>query len=198
MDHITKSLTQFDENQVLYSDILGRLRKSGINWALTGGLALSFYGYSRFTKDVDILVDREHLEDLKKLPEFQLTSQTDDFAFFEHLPSGVHVDVLIGGSVFPSFDELTVVRDSEGTPIVSIEDLILLKMKRGDPSDQGDIYRILKGRDLSGIDLEKVREKLPAQLWSKVEDILQWVTEPIEKKKKWSFRSWLQKLFPSD
>lgn len=44
-------------------DILG---ESGINYALCGGLAVAFFGYARFTKDIDLLIAAEDVSRVRK------------------------------------------------------------------------------------------------------------------------------------
>jgi hypothetical protein len=51
---------------------------------------------------------------------------------------------------------------------VSVEDLIYLKTLRGDPSDYGDIYRIVKSGTV--IDWEVVRNKVSPKAWGRIED----------------------------
>jgi hypothetical protein len=43
------------------------LEEDGIPYAITGGLALNAYGYSRVTNDIDILLTREGLEAFKAI-----------------------------------------------------------------------------------------------------------------------------------
>jgi hypothetical protein len=53
----------------LYEELLGlidSLGKAGLDYALCGGIAVAFYGYSRFTKDIDILIRSEDLDQILK------------------------------------------------------------------------------------------------------------------------------------
>ena len=43
------------------------LLKSQIDFALCGGVAVAFHGYSRFTKDIDLLIQSEDVEKLKSV-----------------------------------------------------------------------------------------------------------------------------------
>lgn len=47
--------------------VIVALNHSNIDYALCGGLAVAFYGYSRFTRDIDILVRDDSLQDVQKL-----------------------------------------------------------------------------------------------------------------------------------
>ncbi|HMZ78381.1 MAG TPA: hypothetical protein PLL06_01680 [Acidobacteriota bacterium] len=42
------------------------LNETGINYALCGGLAVAFFGYVRFTKDIDLLIIGEDLPRIRK------------------------------------------------------------------------------------------------------------------------------------
>lgn len=53
----------------LYEELVGlidSLKKEGLEYALCGGIAVAFYGYSRFTKDIDILIRPEDLDQILK------------------------------------------------------------------------------------------------------------------------------------
>lgn len=53
----------------LYEELVGlidRLSKAGLDYALCGGIAVAFYGYSRFTKDIDILIRSKDLDQILK------------------------------------------------------------------------------------------------------------------------------------
>jgi hypothetical protein len=41
--------------------IIAGFNQASITYALCGGMAVAFHGYSRFTKDIDVLIDRESL-----------------------------------------------------------------------------------------------------------------------------------------
>jgi len=42
--------------------IIAAFNGKPVDYALCGGMAVAFHGYSRFTKDIDILIDRSMLE----------------------------------------------------------------------------------------------------------------------------------------
>jgi hypothetical protein len=53
----------------LYEELLGLvdvLASARIDYAICGGIAVAFHGYSRFTKDIDLLVPREDLERIRQ------------------------------------------------------------------------------------------------------------------------------------
>jgi hypothetical protein len=49
-----------------HDEIVERLRDAEIPYAIIGAIALNEYGYERATKDVDVLLTREGLEEFKK------------------------------------------------------------------------------------------------------------------------------------
>jgi hypothetical protein len=78
--------------------ITRRLDELGIAYAVVGGMAMFFYGYRRFTEDVDLLVTpaglkaaHEHLEGLGYLPPFAGSKHLRD------TESGVRVEFLVTG-----------------------------------------------------------------------------------------------------
>lgn len=48
-------------------DILRAFEAEGVDYALCGGLAVAFYGYPRFTRDIDFLVPKADLPRIKAL-----------------------------------------------------------------------------------------------------------------------------------
>ena len=57
-DRIMEITALFDE----LSDIIEMLEKSGVDYAVCGGLALAIHGFPRATFDIDILIQPESLE----------------------------------------------------------------------------------------------------------------------------------------
>jgi len=54
----------------LYEELIGLidvLSIAQIDYALCGGIAVAFYGYPRFTRDIDLLIRRENLDDVLEL-----------------------------------------------------------------------------------------------------------------------------------
>ena len=52
----------------LYEELLGiidALNDAEIDYAICGGIAVAFYGYPRFTKDIDLLVEKKDLEKIQ-------------------------------------------------------------------------------------------------------------------------------------
>jgi hypothetical protein len=54
----------------LYAELLGlvdALERSGLDYALCGGIAVAFHGYPRFTKDIDMLIRSEDLDRVRQV-----------------------------------------------------------------------------------------------------------------------------------
>jgi len=130
---------------------LNLLRKisaeAGIPMAIVGGLANNFHGLQRTTEDVDIVLDKAHLD---------LFCQRAAAAGFVRegpcrfaVSGGYPVDVLVSGT-FPTPDSLhpTPTPAELGVPSgLDYADLaawVSLKLLAGRPEDLGDIYRLLR------------------------------------------------------
>ena len=53
------------------------LQKQGVRYALTGGVAMAFYAESRFTRDIDLLIDSDDFDKTKGILE--------TFGYFESI-----------------------------------------------------------------------------------------------------------------
>lgn len=120
--------------------ITKRLDELGIPYAVAGAMAMFFHGYRRFSDDVDILVNREglqeihrHLEGLGYLPPFEGSKQLRDTDL------GVRVEFLVAGEypgdgkpkpvAFPKPEEASV--EIEGIRFLQLPKLIELKLASG-------------------------------------------------------------------
>jgi hypothetical protein len=142
------------------------LDEQGVEYALVGGYALAAHGFSRFTEDIDILVDpsadnsRRWIVALSKLPDAaaaELMAQSDVFADDKRYAIRVNDEFTI--DVMPSiaglsWDEMKkhIVTTQIDDVVVRILDLPgLLKTKQGArPKDQMDaavIAAALRRRD---------------------------------------------------
>jgi hypothetical protein len=139
-------------------DITGFLSSQHVEHALIGGLATTVRGEPRSTLDVDILVGcdvRRCLELLGLLdgtsfrPLFADAHEVVETAFLlplVHRRTSVKVDLALG---LTGFEQNAIRRatqvDFEGHPIpvVSAEDLVLMKVLAGRPRDTDDVARIL-------------------------------------------------------
>jgi hypothetical protein len=69
--------------------IAAALRGAGIPYAVCGGIAVTAYGATRSTKDIDVALAREHLAvALARLPMKRLAGRAIDLADIEKLEGG--------------------------------------------------------------------------------------------------------------
>lgn len=138
-----------------------------VDYVVVGGAAVTQYGWSRLTQDIDVLMDRKDYDTLNVDVFEKRPSENKAFGLLHHKPTGMKIDVLFGGEgKFPSITSIG--RSENDRHLVSVEDLIYLKTLRGDPSDYGDIYRIVKSGTV--IDWEVVRNKVSPKAWGRIED----------------------------
>jgi len=130
------------------------LEARGIQSALIGGLAVSLRGQPRMTADVDLVVLATVDDALRLVRELDSTPFAPLFSGVEevvasafilplrHRNTGIRVDLAIGMS---GFEQQAVGRATPVTiggtriPVVSIEDLLVMKALAGRPQDDQDI-----------------------------------------------------------
>jgi hypothetical protein len=152
------------------------MRERGLRWYVFGAQAVLAYGRPRFTADVDVTVDfagQDALEivDVLAREGFMLRFALSAEGLREarllplaHVPTTLPVDLVVAG---PGLDEEFLARarpiDVAGVavPIVSVEDLLAMKVLAGRRKDLEDIRGLLieqHGR----IDLDRTRDVLAA------------------------------------
>lgn len=144
-----------------FSKIVKVIEANNFKYALVGGVALAFHDQPRFTKDIDLLLIPEDIDNftdvLSKLGFFiSATPWT-----FKNTNMTLHRFIKIEGNDHLQLDVLTansersqqIIRntlDAEseyGTVrVASIEDLIWMKRKRNSDQDQVDIKMLEKGK----------------------------------------------------
>jgi hypothetical protein len=165
--------------------ITRRLDELGIPYAVVGGMAMFYYGYRRFTEDVDLLVTpaglkevHERLEGLGYVPPFAGSKHLRD------AESGVRVEFLVTGDYpgdgkpkpvqFPDPQAASV--QVEGVRVVQLPKLIELKLASGmtNPGrlkDLADVQELIRTLGLPKELAEQldpfVREKF-LELWQAV------------------------------
>ncbi|MFQ5660131.1 MAG: nucleotidyl transferase AbiEii/AbiGii toxin family protein [Gammaproteobacteria bacterium] len=124
-------------------DVISRLESTGLDYMLTGSLAMNYYAQPRMTRDIDIVVALER-NDVSRIVETfgndyyvseeAVTSAVNDAAMFNlmHLESVVKVDIIVRKTDKYRQHEfsrrLPVMIADFTTWIVSREDLILSKL----------------------------------------------------------------------
>lgn len=150
------------EDVKLLARLLG---EAGVRYALVGGYALAAHGYSRFTEDVDLLVDpspdntRRWVEALAALPDGASRELAgEDDIFQKQGPCAVRindeftVDLLPAacGHGWDALSHFVVERVVDGVPIkvLSLEGLLLTKegMRPQDQADAQLISRVIRER----------------------------------------------------
>jgi hypothetical protein len=142
--------------------LASRLEEAGIPYAIAGAMALNAHGYERVTDDVDVLLTRDGLAELKR--RFLGLGYTEQFAGSKGLRDaqhGVKIDVLLAGDfpgdgkpkpiAFP--DPAEVAERGEHFALVPIERLIELKLASGMTAphrlkDLADILELIRARGL--------------------------------------------------
>lgn len=142
--------------------IAKKLEEIGVPYALVGGMALFYHGLRRFTEDVDLLVDAEHLQVIhEKLEGLGYLAPFAGSKNLRDTDTGVKIEFLITGQ-FPgdgkpkpvAFPDPTTVRtEIDGLQCIRLESLIELKLASGLSSpdrmkDISDVYELIKRRAL--------------------------------------------------
>lgn len=130
------------------------LKKKKISYALVGGVAIAFHSVPRFTKDIDILVQPEVLEQVRHVLKNEGYFESTSPRTFKNTELTMHrfmkivdgdemlIDVLVSGTKRHSEIVANAV-DAESAEVkvklASKEDLIWLKRIRNSKQDQADI-----------------------------------------------------------
>ena len=147
-----------DALQTTLRDLATWLRSESIPFAVIGGIAASVRGEPRFTADVDLVVGidvdqalllSERLPTSPFRPLFDGIAEVIQTAFLmpiRHVVTTIPADIAIGLSGFElqaiSRATLTAMGDFQ-VPVVTAEDLILMKLLASRPRDLEDIDRIV-------------------------------------------------------
>ncbi len=142
-------------------------RKEGIAIAIVGGLAAIHYGYERFTKDIDIVVQSAHLDILARVaPQYGIKVIWKDPEGWHKLQcEGVPIDVVPEGrkprkdapATIPGPRQLGV---REGAGYAAIGGWVETKLGSYRVQDQADVVQVLKGATAATV--RKIRKHLGA------------------------------------
>lgn len=156
----------------LLFEVVSVLRAEAVPHAIIGAAAMSAHGVSRATADVDLLISDLRYLTPESWTAVAVTSTVDVRRGDDDDPlAGVvrftrrgelDVDVVVARRVW-QHECLLRATDAtvEGIPVVSLADLILLKLYAGGPQDAWDVRQIL---ELPGQDLRPVVEQRLAAL----------------------------------
>lgn len=173
---------KFFRGKGMLNDALRRLtedlRRSEIDYAVIGAVALNQHGYRRFTEDIDLLLTKEGLEKFRETlvglgyrPAFAGAEKK-----FRTTEENIPVEIITAGEFpgdglpkpvqFPHPNEFSI--EIDGVKTVSLEKLIELKLTSGITAadrlkDLADVQELIKiknlGANFAGKLNEFVREK---------------------------------------
>lgn len=164
----------------LIAAVVERLRASEVPHAVIGAAAMSARAVPRQTLDFDLLVvDRRVLEEafwrgLPRAPEIRMGDSDDPLAGVVRFDSP-EVDVVVGryrwqSEALERAEELQI--GGRTLPVVTLADLILLKLHAGGYRDRADVEMMLTGADEAVIEhVDRVLPALPAdarRLWDEI------------------------------
>jgi predicted nucleotidyltransferase len=154
-------------------DILKSLEKEKVDYAIIGGVAVVLYGYVRFTKDIDLLIDLSEdnvrrfmkvlaalnfqpgvpidpldMADQKKREEWIREKNAKVITFYNPKSQLLQIDVLITKDLA---DMKRTRRKIDGfeISIVDYEDLLKMKKETARPTDLIDIEKLQELRKLT-------------------------------------------------
>lgn len=137
-------------------EALPALRKllddAGVPYKLVGGIAVVHHGYARMTDDIDVIVDgASHGALDAHLAAHGFVRQSR--ARLLHVPTGVRVDLLIGGDLGPRPGDppypapQAIVASPRDPSVAGLAGLLGLKLRAKRHQDLADIVALLKGVD---------------------------------------------------
>src|SRR5580698_1882814 len=88
------------EVDVALGAVRALLEDAGVDFKFVGGVAVVHHGYARTTEDVDVLVEHDgpvRLRESLASHGFEAVGEVR----LRHIPTGVRVDLLVGGSPMP-------------------------------------------------------------------------------------------------
>lgn len=158
----------------LLSALAGALATLRVPWYVFGAQAVLIWGRPRLTADVDVTVrlephDPGRLVEVLGAAGFRLRLDAgDDFVRrtrvlpFVYLPNGLPLDLVLGG---PGLEDEFLSRarhvqiGQTTIPVISPEDLIVVKILAGRPKDLEDVRGIVRER-IESLDLQGIRSTL--------------------------------------
>lgn len=158
-----------DKEEILYEEVFRAFNKTGIDYAVCGGLAVVLHGYIRFTADLDLIVGlgknnlekiydvlerldyklrvpikREEFIDKKIMDKLSVEKNMKVVSFFNLKDNFKIVDI---GINLPDNEEILkrkqyIKIDGFSIPIISIDDLIKMKEEAGRSRDLTDVENL--------------------------------------------------------
>ena len=140
-----------------FKEFLKLLNSNKVQYLLIGGWAVGYYGYTRFTADMDIFIgiSEENISSMKLalhefgVPEFDRSMLTTKGNVFRIGRAPLRIEVIneISGVDFNdafSNKEFIELDDQLRIPIISLEDLFKNKSSTGRAKDKADLEELRK------------------------------------------------------
>lgn len=150
------------------------LAAARVSYRFVGGIAVVHHGYARMTEDIDVLIQGTELD--------RLDAHLAAFAFVRcsrarllHAPTGVRVDLLVGGEPGPrpgepNYPQPDSLAASPRDPcVVGLAGLFTLKLRARRHQDLADLVALLKAID-DGAYLA-LEAEVPSELRSPLADL---------------------------
>lgn len=159
-----------------YKKIFSAFQKAGVEYLVVGGVAVNLYGYSRFTGDIDILLTLDisnlskmqkvmeklgyverlpvrlhELNDKKKVKKWLKEKGMTAYTFISDRKPQLDIDILAGYSLdFKKFYKKRTTIEAWGIhlPVISFNDLIMMKKQAGRDKDLLDLQALLELKSL--------------------------------------------------
>ncbi len=131
-------------------------KKSGIDWAFAGGIAMHIYGYVRATTDVDVIAN-----DLLELESTRNLSFGGESYQVKVKNRSITVDWIVRNDEIAKFYSVALtesIKIEGDIRVIAPDWLVILKHLAGRPKDQLDLIWLLQEEDL--VDREKVKDNI--------------------------------------
>ncbi|MGF1572399.1 MAG: hypothetical protein ACFCU1_04940 [Sumerlaeia bacterium] len=135
--------------------LIKAINDDGLRYTLIGGLAVAIYGYVRYTKDIDIVIDQADLPNFKKILQRldyiidngRLPFPSSGFTFYRMGKfvdqTILSIDMLLEQADSPLLQKPLIVTNNEMEIVVANkQQLIAMKSKSTRDKDQIDIQRL--------------------------------------------------------
>lgn len=155
LERLVAAVKGHEEQESAFAKALATLRtlarKEGIPLAIVGGLAAIYHGYERFTKDIDVVVQSEHLDILTRVaPQYGIKVIWNDPDGWHKLQcEGVPIDVVPEGrkprkdapAAIPGPERLGI---REGAGYAGIAGWMETKLGSYRVQDRADVVQVIK------------------------------------------------------
>ena len=140
-----------------FKEFLKLLNSNNVQYILIGGWAVGFYGYSRFTADMDVFIgiSEENISSMQSalhefgVPEFDSSMLTTKGNVFRIGRAPLRIELIneISGIEFDNAfrkREYVELEDELRIPIISVDDLFKNKSSTGRAKDMADLEELRK------------------------------------------------------